>query len=98
MSERSPIPPDIETAQAETHEQVVKANTEARNFLEYAGPAVGLQLLSVCAIAFIALLILRNRKGYLPEWARVFLGVRRTLHSRRELRPKPSPFQPRGWK
>jgi hypothetical protein len=98
MSERSPIPSDIQADQVETHEQVAKANTEARNFLEYAGPAVGLQLLSVCVIAFIAIVILRNRKGYLPEWARVFLGVRRTLHSRSELRPKPSPFQPRGWK
>ncbi len=67
------------------------------NVAEYAVPTLGWEIGGGLLLAVVAVFILRNRRGYLPEWARALLGVKRTLHSRSELRPKPSPLQPPAW-
>jgi hypothetical protein len=79
----------------ESGEKLLK---DAGNVAEYAVPTLGGELGGGLLLAFVAIIILRNRRGYLPEWARVLLGVKRTLHSRSELRPKPSPLQPPAWR
>lgn len=75
-----------------------KLLTDVGNVAEYAVPALGWEIGGGLLLALGAVLILRNRRGYLPDWARSLLGVKRTLHSRSELRPKPSPLQPEAWR
>jgi hypothetical protein len=71
---------------------------DAGNVAASALPTLGLEIGTALLMALAAALLLRNRRGYLPEWARRLLGVRRVLHSRSELRPKPSPLQPEPWR
>ncbi|HTH46461.1 MAG TPA: hypothetical protein VMB21_03020 [Candidatus Limnocylindria bacterium] len=72
--------------------------TGVGNVVEYTVPPLTWELGGGLLLAIAAILILRNRRGYLPDWARSLLGVKRTLHSRSELRPKPSPLQPPAWR
>jgi hypothetical protein len=72
--------------------------TAVGNVAEYAGPMLALEVSAGVLLAVLAAFALRNRRGYLPDWARPLLGIKRTLHSRSELRPKPSPLQPTAWR
>jgi len=54
----------------------------------------GVPYVLALVLAATAVWALRGRRGYLPDWVRIVFGAKRTLHRRRELRPKPSPFQP----
>lgn len=78
-------------------EQQERTFTQVRDTAESLVPPLAVQIGLVVLLALAAVLILRNRRGYLPEWTRKLLGVKRTLHSRSELRPKPSPLQPEAW-
>ncbi len=86
----------IDRAQAAERQDQWRA--EVGNAAEYLVPPVAGQIGLGLLLATVAVLILRNRRGYLPEWCRTFLGVKRTLRSRADLRPKPSPLQPDAWR
>ncbi len=86
----------IDRAQAAERQE--RIHTEVGNVVEYLAPPLVGQIGLGVLLAILAVLILRNRRGYLPEWCRRFLGVKRTLRSRSELRPKPSPLQPEAWR
>lgn len=82
---------------ARAAEQQERALAQVSNAVEYLVPPLATQAGLVLLLALAAFLILRNRRGYLSDWTRRLLGVKRTLHSRSELRPKPSPLQPDAW-
>lgn len=86
-----------ELDRAQVAEQRERTFTQVRDTAEYLVPSLAWQSGLVVVLAVAAVLILRNRRGYLPDWTRKLLGVKRTLHSRSELRPKPSPLQPEAW-
>lgn len=82
----------IDRAQAAERQE--RLHTEVGNVVEHFAPPLVDQIGLGVFLATLAVLILRNRRGHLQEWRRTILGVKRTLRSRSELRPRPSPLQP----
>lgn len=96
--DRESLQLEQELIRAQATERQEHLRTEVGNVVEYLWPPLVGQIGIGLLVAIAAVLILRNRRGYLPNWARSLFGVRRTLHSRSELRPKPSPLQPEAWR
>ena len=79
---------------AQSTERADRALVAVEDAAEYIIPPVAMELGMAFLLAVVAFFALAGRRGYYPEWARFLFGAKRTLHHRRELRPKPSPFQP----
>lgn len=96
--DRETLEQERQIDQARAAEQQEHLRTEVGQMVEYLVPPVIGQIGLGLLFAILAVVVLRNRRGYLPNWCRAIFGVRRTLRSRSELRPKPSPLQPEAWR
>ncbi len=96
--DRESLQLEQELIRAQAAERQEHLRTELGNVVEYLWPPLMAQIGFGLLLAIAAVVVLRTRRGYLPNWARSLFGVRRTLRSRSDLRPKPSPLQPEAWR
>ncbi len=75
---------------AHASEAKAQIKTYVGNTMEDTMPVLTLQLGAVVLIALFAAVALRWQRQAIPDWVRMLFGVKRTLRSRRDLRPKVS--------
>lgn len=81
---------------ARVSEAKAQIKTYVGNTMEYTLPVLTLQLGAVVLVALFAAVALRWRRQAIPDWVRLLFGVKRTLRSRRDLRPKAPSVQGHG--